>query len=482
MSFQLTSGTLDSMAGVFAPAKKYRPGSGGGSGHAPKSGGAMLGLAVASIFPKPVAQSGGYRPPLQTKQAFGGGTQSAASRRAVSTMDRTARRAPEVMVRITGRQHGGGHVLANFAYISRLGHGDDKELALYTSDGEIIRDGREMQELAQDWHEWEMGDETRRKGATSLSMILSMPSGTDPDRLKAAALDFAREEFTNRSWVASLHVDRDHPHVHVTFARRDYDGRRFHPGRDDLVRYRQRFAQKLRDRGIEANATPAKARGIDAKHEHIAARKVRAKGGVPRLDRSRIERAQRLRTAGREDPVRALLERRQAKVRRAYEQSITELRASPSIVNQTVANSLQRFIDAMAEPEPNSLRAARTVDTGRAGEGRGPTRTLGKDGNAAPVAAALARSKAMRERVEERRHGTPEAPPFTPERPDSGLPARSVDDASRSRDEGVTPPAVRSPASIDETVRQVLERNQRQRDQDRARDRDRDPDKGGPSR
>ena len=478
MSFRLTSGTLDSMAGVFAPAKKYRLGSGGGSGHARKSDGAMLGLAVASMFPKPVAQSGGYRPPFQTKQAFGGGTQSAASRRAVSTMDRTARRAPEVMVRITGRQHGGGHVLANFAYISRLGHGDDKELALYTSDGEIIRDGREMQELAQDWHEWEMGDDTRRKGATSLSMILSMPSGTDPDRLKVAALDFAREEFANRSWVASLHVDRDHPHVHVTFARRDHDGRRFHPDRDDLFRYRQRFAQKLRDRGIEANATPVKARGIDAKHEHIAARKVRAKGGVPRLDRSRIERSQRLRNAGREDPVRALLERRQATVRRAYEQSISELRASPSVVNQTVANSLQRFIDAMAEPEPNSLRAARTVDPDRTGEGRGPTRTLGMDGDADPVAAALARSKAMRDRIEGRRQEAPTASRDTHTRPERRPAAAPIADASQSKEVGVAPPTFRSPDAVDETVRQVLERNRLQRDQDRARDRD--TDKGGP--
>jgi hypothetical protein len=79
-----------------------------------------------------------------------------------------------------------------------------------------------------------MGDDARRKGATSISMILSMPAGTDPERLREAALDFAREEFANRSWVASLHVDRDHPHVHLTFARRDHDGRRFHPSRDDL--------------------------------------------------------------------------------------------------------------------------------------------------------------------------------------------------------------------------------------------------------
>jgi hypothetical protein len=439
----------------------------------------MLSLAVASMFPKPAAQTGGYRSPSATKQAFGGGNQTATSRRAISTIDRTARRAPEVMVRITGRQHGGGHVLANFAYISRLGHGGEKELALYTSDGDIIRDGREMQELAQDWHEWEMGDEARRKGATSLSMILSMPSGTDPDRLKAAALDFAREEFANRSWVASLHVDRDHPHVHVTFARRDHDGRRFHPDRDDLFRFRQRFAQKLRDRGIEANATPAKARGIDPKHEHIAARKVRAKGGVPRLDKSRNERAQRLRETGRADPVRALLERRQATVRDAYERSIAELRASPSIVNQTVANSLQRFVDGMAAPEPNSLRAARTIETDRAGEARATARvTPEKDAEADPVVAAIARSTAMRDRIEARRAEERAAPLVGRPRPGQEPPEIAPADDSPAHDEARAP--ARKPDTFDEIVRQVLERNQTQRDRDR--DREQNPDKAGPRR
>jgi hypothetical protein len=70
-------------------------------------------------------------------------------------MERTARRSPEVVVRITGRQNGGGHILANFAYISRLGHGDDVQVPLYTSDGDVLRDGKDMQVLAQDWQEWE---------------------------------------------------------------------------------------------------------------------------------------------------------------------------------------------------------------------------------------------------------------------------------------------------------------------------------------
>ena len=198
MSSHLSAGTLDSMAGVFSPAKKYRLGSGGGKGRAPKAGGAILGVAVASMFPKATSPATAYRSTAQTKQAFGGSNQAAVSRRAIATMERTARRAPEVMVRITGRQHGGGHVLANFAYISRLGHGPEKELGLHTSEGEVIHDGQEMQMLAREWHEYEMGDDSRRRGATSVSIILSMPTGSDPEKVQAAALDFARTEFANR--------------------------------------------------------------------------------------------------------------------------------------------------------------------------------------------------------------------------------------------------------------------------------------------
>ncbi|KQN90715.1 hypothetical protein ASE90_16540 [Sphingomonas sp. Leaf67] len=288
------------------------------------------------------------------------------SGRAVMATDRTSRRVPEAIVRITGRQHGGGHVLANFAYISRLGYGDGKELGLETSEGDALRDGRDMQLLAKEWHDFDMDGDARRKGATSISMILSMPTGTDPKRLKAAALDFAHEEFANRSWVAALHVDRDHPHVHLTIARRDHDGRRFHPNRDDLFRYRQRFAEKLRGRGIEANATPARARGIDPRHESIAVIKMRSKGQVPQLDKSRMLRAQRYRTQGIADPVRAFLAERQATVRATYMRSITELSASPLAADHLVAQSLERFVATMPEPQPNSLRADRApVDTSK---------------------------------------------------------------------------------------------------------------------
>jgi hypothetical protein len=389
-------------------------------------------------------------------------------------MERTSRQVPEVMVRITGRQHGGAHVLANFSYISRLGHGSDKELALHTSEGDVLRDGRDMQELAQDWHEWEVGGGARRAGATSISMILSMPTGTDPEQLQEAALAFAREEFANRSWVASLHVDRDHPHVHLTFARRALDGRRFNPDRDDLFRYRQRFAQKLRDRGIEANATPARARGIDPTHEPIAARKVREKGEVPRIDRSRAERVQRLREQGLPDPAQAALAKRQATVRATYERSIAELSESPSMVDQLVAKSVGRCVAAMPAPEPNSVRAVRLKEDLRTPS---PAELRAEPVVSDRLAAAIARSRVVREegkQATERLSALGRERGTAPARPQ----ADPSDRASSPVEEGKQHAARSDTGALDEIVRQVLdrERERAQREHDRSRDR------GGPRR
>jgi hypothetical protein len=365
----------------------------------------MLAVAVASMLARPAAKpsatGGEYRPGAQVRKAFGGGSHIAISNRAIMTMERAARGVPEVMVRVTGRQHGSGHVLANMTYISRLGHDPEKQVDLHTSEGEVLREERDMQELAHDWQQWETGDEARRQGATSLSMILSMPANTDPERLKEAALAFAREEFANRFWVAALHVDRNHPHVHLTVARRDHDGRRFHPDRDDLFRYRQRFAQKLRERGIEANATPARARGIDPKHEPIAARKIREQGAVPQIDKSRADRARRLRETDRGDPVEAVLAKRQAIVRDTFQRSIDELSASRSLADQVTAQTLSKFVVAMPKPDLNSVRA---MQINRDANASVPALGRGVDAPD-PIAAALARTQAANARIDARRGG-----------------------------------------------------------------------------
>ncbi|MEI5687908.1 relaxase/mobilization nuclease domain-containing protein, partial [Sphingomonas kyungheensis] len=199
-----------------------------------------------------------------------------------------------------------------------------------------------------------------------------------------------------------LHVDRDHPHVHLTVARRDYDGRRFNPDRDDLLRYRQRFAQKLRDRGIEANATPVQARGVDATHEPIAARKIREQGAVPRIDRNRADRARRLHETGGADPTETALAKRQAVVRDTFQRSIDELLTSSSFVDQVKAQTLRKFVAAMPEPVPSlrTLPGNPAIVSATHDHGQGAT-------PADPIAEALARTQATNVRIAARRAGLP---------------------------------------------------------------------------
>jgi hypothetical protein len=486
VSFRFSAGTLDSMAGVYAPPKKYRLGSGGGKGKQGKAAGRVPAFAVASAEARPSPVANGNWPSSQAKHAFGAGSHSAVSARAIFAMERTARRVPEVMVRITGRQHGVGHVLANFTYISRLGHGADKELDLYTSDGDVLRDGRDMQILAQDWQEWEMAGDARRKGSTSISMILSMPAGTDPERLKDAALDFAAQEFANRSWVAALHVDRDHPHVHVTFARRDHDGRSFHPDRDDLFRYRQRFAEKLRDRGIDANATPAKARAIDPSHEPIAARKLREKGQVPRIDKSRGDRAQQFRDRGVPDPVHAVLANQRATVLMAYERSIGELSSSPSLADQVIARSLEKFVASILVNEPNSTRAMRG-DSVELDKRDHPEPLFGQEppgvGTVDPVAASLAKAQALRDQImqgqAERDQRSRDSIQATL-KPENDASADMAERLRALKDRAQAESTHDVQRSMDDILRRVqeLDRERRERDRDRDRTKDRD----GPAR
>jgi len=335
-----------------------------------------------------------------------------------------------------------------------------------------------MQILAKDWHEWETDGDARRKGATSISMILSMPTGTDPGKLKAAAIDFARKEFANRSWVAGLHVDRDHPHVHITIARRDLDGRRFHPDRDDLFRWRQRFAEKLRERGIEANATPTRVRGLDPTHEHIAVQKMRDKGQVPRIDVSRADRVQRLNEFGKPDPVEAILASRHATVKATYMRLIGELSASPSFADQVIAQSLGKFVAEMPAPQPNSTRA-RVVATLHRELGSPSVKSLAvlsdSDREVDPIAAALARSCAMRGKLEAKQalQNPPDRADSSPDAPR----ASGVTDRLRSlMEEAEKQSSTPTPNTPEEVVREILERDRS------ARDRERLPDRGGPRR
>ncbi|WP_235215190.1 MULTISPECIES: relaxase/mobilization nuclease domain-containing protein [Burkholderia] len=199
---------------------------------------------------------------------------------------RTVRRVPEVMVKITNRrggQNGMGAIRAHLDYISRHGQVD-----LEDQDGNLISGRPEVQDLAQMWQVAGRGIEETGTRREAFNVMVSMPPGTDRADVKDAARAFAREEFgEQREYVFAAHDDEAHPHVHIVVLARGWDGRRLNPRKADLQRWRERFAQELRDRGVEANATPRRTRGVTQQYERQAVKHMRARGaGFPTRDAS----------------------------------------------------------------------------------------------------------------------------------------------------------------------------------------------------
>ncbi|MBU9413501.1 relaxase/mobilization nuclease domain-containing protein [Burkholderia multivorans] len=214
------------------------------------------------------------RAPPTSSAAWAG--RSAALRAQIA---RTVRRAPEVMVKITNRRGGAngmGAIRAHLDYISRHGQVD-----LEDQDGNVVSGRADVHDLVQVWCSAGRGIEETSTHREAFNVMLSMPPGTDRVAVTDAARAFARDEFgEHRDYVFATHDDEAHPHVHIVVLARGRDGRRLNPRKVDLQRWRQQFAQELRDRGVEANATPRRTRGVSQAYEPQATKHMRARGAA----------------------------------------------------------------------------------------------------------------------------------------------------------------------------------------------------------
>lgn len=303
--------------------------------------------------------AGGRRlldPKAAVRVPSGGWTVAAAR----AQLQRLVDRAPQVMVKVSGRQRGGDHVSAHFEYIGRHG-----ELDVETEDGETLKDVAALRERATEWHDEDGSD--RANAGTSISMVLSMPAGTDPLKVMAAARAFARVEFDGKHrYMLALHDDTDHPHVHLTVAVAPCraDGERFNPRKADLHRMRESFAHELRQRGIEADATPRRARGIVRRSDNVPLRKLKERygrtGGLVLTEES-ARRAGVVFAEGQSDltPWERAGVSRQEQVKAAYARVARQLEALPDPADRKLGAALGRFVDAM--PPPLSRRMLHAI-------------------------------------------------------------------------------------------------------------------------
>jgi hypothetical protein len=240
------------------------------------------------------------------------------------------RRAPQVMVKVTGGGRGMKAIAAHLRYISKNGR-----LEIEDELGQTLRGREAVRELADDWRfGGSLIDDTgdRRE---AFNVMLSMPRGTDPLSVAWAAREFARSELADHKYVMVLHDHQANPHVHISVRAESKHGHRLNPRKSDLHRWRETFAAKLRERGIDAEATRQATRGCTRNHEPLWRIKAREDG--------------RLRTTGRM-PVKtgAAVRGTRSSAFDAWHQLASALGASSDSADRGLACSIERYIQEIA--------------------------------------------------------------------------------------------------------------------------------------
>jgi len=282
-----------------------------------------------------------------------------------SRLRRIAARTPEVMVKVTGRTRDPVHLAAHLSYVTRNG-----QLEAEGPDGLPIEGRQEVLDLTRAWSAEALMDSRRRANTPmSVAIILSMPAGTDAIRLRDAARAFARETFEDRfEYVLALHTDTAHPHVHLTVNALGSNGERLGPRKPDLETWRQAFARCLRERGVAAEATPRRARGVTRKAERGSMRRLRERhqrgeGSMARVVADKIRDAARVAFGRRLDAADwdHRIAERQARVRRLYLAQAKLLQTSDRADDRELGRSVEAFVRSMAPPDTERLALARAL-------------------------------------------------------------------------------------------------------------------------
>jgi hypothetical protein len=269
------------------------------------------------------------------------------------------------MVKVTGRTQDRAGLQAHLSYISR-----NAALPLEDRDGAALSSRQEAADKAEGWTLAAYSDSHRRSNTPiSHSILLSMPAGTDPLKVRDAARAFADAVFASEhDYVFTLHTDTPRPHVHLAVCSRGDNGQRLNPRKADLEAWRQVFAQALRDRGVEAEASPRRARGVSRKSERGPLRRIRERAEAGRGKPARVV-VNAYREAakvafGPQGPTPAWEDKllaRQARIRALYLAQAGGLKRSSRREDQTLGAALEAFVADLPAPDTQRLALAREL-------------------------------------------------------------------------------------------------------------------------
>ena len=276
---------------------------------------------------------------------------------------RTARRVPEVMVKVSGGGREAGAVQAHFSYIGRHGN-----LDLETDDGRRLAGEGAARELVKDW-DLDLSAGPYRKGRALEhytppkrpkdvhNIVLSMPAATPPKKLLAAAKAFAHNQFGDRHrYAMALHTDQQHPHVHLVVKAKSEQGDRLRISRETLRAWREDFAKELRARGIAANATTRAVRGQTKTPKKTPIHRAAMRGNSTFMERLARDVGNEIRVGKlKPEPGRKSLHSTRATVVREWEQTAGRLDAQGE---RLLAKDVRSFAANLPPPRTDRERVA----------------------------------------------------------------------------------------------------------------------------
>jgi len=263
------------------------------------------------------------------------------------------RRAPQVMVKVTGGGRGMKAIAAHFRYISKNGR-----LEVEDEHGQKVRGRDVVHELADDWRYGGSLIEDCSDRREAFNVMLSMPRGTDPLTVQWAAREFAKVELADHKYVMVLHDHQANPHVHISVRAESKHGKRLNPRKTDLHRWRETFAEKLRERGVEAEATRQPTRGATRNYPDLWRRKATEDG--------RLLRPRSTHRSG------ATVATSREIARETWRQIAAALSAAEDLHDRRLAKSIQRFTGEMNRgtvPDQTAGVVERTSNSGATAPG-----------------------------------------------------------------------------------------------------------------
>ena len=306
--------------------------------------GSRLFNVSTETLPRP--RRGTRRPVGSAKPVSTGGRLSTPQARATYVrrkLQAMVRRAPQVVVKLVRAPKGMKGISNNLTYISR-----DGQLDIEDQDGQVIQGKEAVADLKAEWRDGGtpiLADSTMRD---AFHLVFSMPTQTDPLSVQRAARDFAMREFSGFQYAMVLHTfetDPDphpspHPHVHLTVKAAGLDGIRLNPRKADLQRWREGFAEALREHGIEATTT---SRVHRTTHERWTVRHLHDQT----TQAKRLDRQKRV----------THMPRKQREVMHHYEQVLKTLARSERGEDRQLAVDLVRYLEGRGRtPEPERGR------------------------------------------------------------------------------------------------------------------------------